>query len=284
MGWLPSCCSHWTLIRLKRWSEYWCLPLNPNECETFLLLLASHQANQPHLLLFNFRLLFNLTPNFLGVTLDHTLSFSKHESLLKAKFFPRFKALRCISAYSWGPSKKSFSFLYKDFLRLLLTYASPRWFPFLSVTNVIKLERLRRATNRTITGCLPSSLIPFLFSEVSLPPLQVILNHFTPISYEGTLCLPISFPMPGLARLEVKPRFSRSSWRAFASTYPLVLFLTFLREFRLLAFPILLTTRLPSLWSPSFPLTASVLISPFSPRFGSCSLWLSPISRSGDPD
>ena len=35
--------------------------------------------------------------------------FSKHVSLLKAKLFPRLKALRCISASSWGPSKESLS-------------------------------------------------------------------------------------------------------------------------------------------------------------------------------
>ena len=40
---------------------------------------------------------------FLGVTFDRTLSFSKHVSSLKAKFFPRLKALRCISASSWAP-------------------------------------------------------------------------------------------------------------------------------------------------------------------------------------
>ena len=45
----------------------------------------------------------------------HTLSFSKHVSLLKAKFFPRLKPLRCISASSWGPSKESLSVLYKAF-------------------------------------------------------------------------------------------------------------------------------------------------------------------------
>ena len=53
-------------------------------------------------------------------------------SSLKAKFFPRLKALRCISASSWGPSKGSLSLLYKSFLRPFLTYASPTWFPFLS--------------------------------------------------------------------------------------------------------------------------------------------------------
>ena len=89
-----------------------------------------HQANlQPNFLLLNSRLCFNPTPTFLGVTFDRTLSFSKHVSSLKAKLFPRLKALHCISTASWGPSKESLSVLYTAFLRPVLTYASPGWFP-----------------------------------------------------------------------------------------------------------------------------------------------------------
>ena len=107
-------------------SEYWCLPLNPSKCEASFFSVDPHQANpQPNLLLLGSRLRFNPTSTFLGVTFDRTLSFSKHVSSLKAKFFPRLKALRCISASSWGPSKESLSLLYKSFLRPLLTYASP---------------------------------------------------------------------------------------------------------------------------------------------------------------
>ena len=122
----------------------------------------------------------NPTPTFLGVTFDRTLSISKHVSLLKAKkFFPRLKALRCISSSSWGPSKESLSVLYKYFLRPLLTYASPGWFPFLSDTNLTKAERLHRAASRAITGCLSSSPIPLLLTEASLLSLCVTLTHFT---------------------------------------------------------------------------------------------------------
>ena len=114
------------LFRLERWSEYWCLPLNPSKCEAFFFSVDSHQANlQPNLLLLGSHLCFNPSSTFLGVTFDSTLSFSKHVSLLKAKFFPRLKALSCIFASSWGPSKESLSVLYKAFLRPLLTYVSP---------------------------------------------------------------------------------------------------------------------------------------------------------------
>ena len=168
------------LFRLECWSEYWCLSLNPSKCEASFFSVNLHQANlQPNLLLLDSRHHFNPTPTFLEVTFDRTLSFSKHVSSLKTKFFPSLKALRCISASSWGPSKESLSFLYQAFLRPLLTYASRRWFPFLSVTNITKLERLHRAASRIITGCLSSSPIPLLLSEASLPPLRVALTHFT---------------------------------------------------------------------------------------------------------
>ena len=215
------------LFRLERWSEYWCLPLNPSKCEVSFFSVNPHQAN---LLLLGSRLRFNPTPTFLGVTFDRTLSFSKHVSSLKAKFFPRLKALRCISASLWSPSKESLSVLYKAFLRSLLTYASSGWFPFLSATNITKLERLHRAASRAITGCLSSSPIPLLLTEASLPPLRVTLTQFTLFSHERALRLPTSFPISGLARLGVKPRLCRSSWRAFASTHPLMLPSTSSRE------------------------------------------------------
>ena len=196
-----------------------------------------HQANlQPNVLLFGSRLRFNPTPTFLGITFDRTLVFSKHVSSLKAKFFPHLKALRCISDFSWGPSKESLSFLYKSFLRSLLTYASPGWFPFLSATNLTTLKSLHRAASRAITGCLSSSPIPLLLSEASLLPLRVTLTHFNLSSYERALCLPTSFSISGLARLGVKPRLYRSPWRAFASTHPLMLPSTCSRE-ALLACP-----------------------------------------------
>ena len=205
-----------------------------------------HQANlQPNLLLLGSRLRFNPTRTFLGVTFDRTLSFSKHVSLLKAKFFPRLKVSRCISASSWGPSKKSLSVLYKSYLRSLLTCASPGWFPFLSATNITKLERLHRAASRAITGCLSSSPIPLLLSEASLPLLRVTLTHFTLSSYERAFRFPTSFPISGLARLGVKPRVCRSSWRAFASTHPLMLPSTCSRE-TLLACPPCPPWNLPS--------------------------------------
>ena len=259
------------LFRLARWSEYWCLPLNPSKCEAFFFTVDPHQANlQPNLLLLGTRLRFNPTPTFLGVTFDRTHSFSKHVSSLKANFFPRLKALRCVSASSWGPSKESLSVLYKSFLRPVLTYASPGWFPFLNATNITKLERLHQAASRAIPGCLSSSPISLLLSEAPLFPLRVTLTHFTLSFYELALRLPTSFPISGLARLGVKPRLCRWFWRAFASTHPLMLPYTSSRE-ALLACPPFPPCNLPSVTVESTLSTPSTCfdLPPLSPRCGS---------------
>ena len=234
------------LFRLECWSECWCFPLNPSKCEASSFSVDPHQAHlQSNLLLLGSRLRFNPIPIFLRVTFDRTLSFSKPVSSLKAKFFPRLKALRCISAFSWGPSKESLSVLYKSLLRLLLTYVSPGWFSFLSATNSTKLERLHRAASRAITSCLSSSPIPLLLSEASLASLRVTLTDFTLFSYERDLRLPASIFISGLARLGMKPRLCRSSWRAFASTHPLMLPSTCSREALLACLPFLLGICLP---------------------------------------
>ena len=114
-----------------------------------------------------------------------------------------------------------------------------------SSPNLTKLERLHRAASRAITGCLLSSPIPLLLTEASLPLLRVTLAHFTLFSYERALRLPTSFPISGLARLGVKPRLYRSSWRAFASTHTLMLPSTCSRE-ALLACPPIPFWNLPS--------------------------------------
>ena len=146
----------------------------------------------------------------------------------------------------------------------LLTYALPGWFPFLSVTNITKLGRLHRAASRAITDCLSSSPIPLLLSEAFLPPQRVTLTHFTLSCYERALRLPTSFPISGLARLEMKPRLCRLPWRAFASTYPIMLPSTCSREALFACLP------LPPWNLPSF--TVEFTLSSSCSRFDPLSL------------
>ena len=115
---------------------------------------------------------------------------------------------------------------------------------FLSIQENVRPSSFSQWIPTKLT-CLLSSSIPLLLYEASLPPLRVTLTYFTLLSYERALCIPTSFPISGLARLGVKPKLCRSSWRAFASTHPLILPSTSPRE-ALLACPPFPPWNLPS--------------------------------------
>ena len=147
-----------TLIRLERWSEYWCLFFNPSKCEDSFL-VNPHQTNlQPHLFLLNSRLRFNPTSTFFWVTFDRTLFFSKHVSSLKAKCFPRLKPYAVSFLANGAPLRSTSLFRITLFFGPISLMLHPDGF----LTNLTELERLHRAASRAITGCLSSFLIPLL--------------------------------------------------------------------------------------------------------------------------
>ena len=105
---------------------------------------------------------------------------------------PQSALLHSIATASWGPTKESLSLLYKTFVRPVLTYASPGWFPFLCDTATNHLEALHRAACGVIFGCL-SSTPSSLLLEAQLPPLKLSLEHQALSSFERALCLPPDF-------------------------------------------------------------------------------------------
>ena len=222
------------LNRLVEWSSKWRLPLNPLKCETSFFSLDPYQSRiQPSLHILNTPLKFNPRPTFLGVTFDRTLSFKYHVLTvlsLRKKFHSRFRAFRSIASASWSPSKESLCTLYKAFIRPILTYASPSWFPFSSPTHITSVERMHRSSCRVITGCLSSTPIPLLHVEALLPPLRVTLAHQSLSFFERALRLPPTFPIASLANSNPRTRLKKSSWRSFSRSHNLTPNLHLTRE------------------------------------------------------
>ena len=205
-----------------KWSSKWRLPLNPLKCETSFFSLDPYQSRiQPSLYIVNTSLKFNPHPTFLNVTFDRTLSFKHHFLSLRKKFHSRFRAFRSIASASWGPSKESLCTLYKAFIRRILTYAFPGWFPFSFPTYITSVERMHRSSCRVITGCLSSTPIPLLHIELLLPPLRVTLTHQLLSFFERALRLPSTFPIASLANSNPSTRLKKSSWRSFSRSHNL---------------------------------------------------------------
>ena len=150
------------------------------------------------------------------------------------KYFPRLKALCCISASSWAPLRSPsllcINLFFDPFSRFTRMVSFPKRYQFHQIGMPSPDSQSR---HYRLPLVLPNSR---LLSEAPLPPLRVTMTHFTLSSYEGALRLPTFFPILNLIRLGVKPRLCGSSWRAFAFTHPLMLPSTFFRE-ALLACP-----------------------------------------------
>ena len=252
-----------SLTVLKTWSNFGRLPLNRKKCESSFFCTDPHQATfQPRLNLLGIPLLFNPTPQFLGVTFDRTLSFGVHVQSMCSKFYPQHKALRSIATASWGPTKESFSVLYKVFVHPVLTYASPGWFPFLCNTPINHLEVLHRAACRVITGCLSSNPSSLVLLEAQLPPLKLTLEHQALSSFERALRFPPDLSsLYALATRNVPCRLQKPSWRSFcfSVTQPL----PSPRETLIMCPPFPHGQQPTSLSSPSFP-TAQATVQPDS--------------------
>ena len=196
-------------------------------------------------------------------TFGRTLSFGAHVQSLCSKFYPRHKALRSIATASWGPSKESLFLLYKAFVRPLLTYASPGWFPFFCNTATNHLEVLHRAACRVITECISSTPSSLLLLEAQLPPLKLTLEHQALSSFERALRLPPDFSsFYALATRNVPCRLKKKpSWRSFCSlaTEPL----PSPRETLIMCLPSPHGLQPTSLFPPSFP-TAQATVQPDS--------------------
>ena len=119
---------------------------------------------------------------------------------------------------------------YKAFIRLILTYASPGWFPFSSPTHITSVERMHRSSCRVITGCLSSTPIPLLHIEALLSPLRVTLTHQSLSFFERALRLPPTFPIASLANSNPRTRLKKSSWRSFSRSHNLTPNLHLTRE------------------------------------------------------
>ena len=93
--------------------------------------------------------------------------------------------------------------------QLFLESLTTALFPFLNIDLRLKAKVFSHVSRPYAVSLVPHEAP---LRRASLPPLRVTL----------TLRLPTSFPISGLARLGVKSRLCRSSWRAFASTHPLM--------------------------------------------------------------
>ena len=174
------------------------------------------------------------TTKLLGVTLDRGATFRHHAAEVNARARSRLNVLKALTATTFGHTKESITALYKQFVRPVLSYASPAWAPDLAQSHMEVLQRTQNAALRIATGCVRSTPTAHLHAETLVLPIRDHLDmrgaqtiesakcpdhplhqihlpptgrrrqiHTTPGHYYGALCA--SIPPP-------PPRRSPGSW------------------------------------------------------------------------
>jgi len=107
----------------------------------------------------------NPTPTLLGVRFDWQLTLNA----TCQKATQRLNLFRTLGGYTWGWNKKDLCTVYIATQRSVMKYAAPAWAPWMSATNIHRLERVQYAAARSITSQLRSTPLEALIRKATLP-------------------------------------------------------------------------------------------------------------------
>ena len=119
----------------------------------------------------------NDTPQLLGVILDRSLSFNAHVKHMKQSLSSRLRAITVTAHASWGWRKPLLQTAFHALVRSKLDYAAPAWQPWLSNTNITRLDRLQNQTLCLITRQLVSTPLKALCLESGVQSYYIKSKH-----------------------------------------------------------------------------------------------------------
>ena len=111
------------------------------KCSTILFTNRKNER-QPIVLMNNKPLESIKSTKLLGIILDSKLTFVDHFKMVKNEISQRINQLQSVTNCCFGPTQLSLRNMYVAYIRSVLDYAAPVWYPFLSASNIYKLEIL----------------------------------------------------------------------------------------------------------------------------------------------
>ena len=119
-----------------------------------LLTPDTHQAKtHPSILIEDSCLLLVKCPMILGVYIDPSLSFNKHNHYVAERVSSRINILKALAGASWGQQMETLIMTYKTVGRSIINYAAPVWSPNLHDTNYRKSQYTQNEALRIAICC-----------------------------------------------------------------------------------------------------------------------------------
>ena len=154
---------------VSRCSQQWKLQLNVGKSEVSAFSTWSNDSKwEPNISLQGRNIPFNSTLRLLGVLLDRSDTFNAHIDKLYADTAARLRGMKLVSHLTWGWKKSTMKTMYFAYVRSKMDYAAPAWQPWLSNTNMTRLEALQNRALCIVTGQLVSTSLDALGKEASV--------------------------------------------------------------------------------------------------------------------
>ena len=112
------------------------------------------------------------SPTFLGVTYDRHMTFGTQVKKGCQQILRRTNLLRVVGGTTWGWQKQDLRTVYIATQRSIAEYAAAAWTPWLSSSNIEKLERTQLQAARAITHHIRSTPTEAVLYEADFPRLE----------------------------------------------------------------------------------------------------------------
>ena len=153
------------------------------------------------------------SPMLLGVTYDRRMTFGTHFKKVCQQMLRRTNLLRVVGGTTWGWQSKILRTVYIATQRSVAEYAAVARIPWLSSSNIEKLERTKLQAARAIIHHVRSTPTEAVLYEADLPRLEHRLKTLSVLQAIKWDSLDVEDPQRVVLNDSMRPRLRRPDWR-----------------------------------------------------------------------
>ena len=200
---------------INEWADEWKMRLNIGKTEAMVMSSNVNDTNWKPELYLNARPVKIVKEyRFLGVIIDSGLRFRSHVEKVISKGKRRNNILRCLAGKDWGQAMETQKILYMTYIRSVVEYAAPSWYPWISDTAKCKIETIQNDSLRIMMRMSKTTPIDFLRCESGIEPLKTRMEKISMITHEKYARLEKDDTRRKLMEKEAKCRLeTRKGWR-----------------------------------------------------------------------
>jgi hypothetical protein len=158
------------LVHVSEWAKKKELTIAPSKLSVTLFTPDKHQSNYcPVVTYEGVQVPLNTNIKYFGLNFNKHGTYSPHTGTIDTKIQSRHQLLKTTSGQNWG-DKEVLCSTYKSFVKPVITYAAPVYFPSMGFKHsaIAKLQRSQNSVMRNITGAHKNSSTNHLLADAKL--------------------------------------------------------------------------------------------------------------------